>query len=96
MIDLSLMVGLVVSPIGWSYDQVILLLPLLRVLSWAVDGSLSKKASTALVAGLVFANLAAYVQRTLSPSDVGFFWVPLFVLGVYFIAWQRTRKPVSV
>ncbi len=96
MIDLSLMVGLVVSPIGWSYDQVVLLLPLLRVLAWAVDGSLSKKASTALVAGLVFANLAAYVQRILSPSDVGFFWVPLFVLGVYLIAWQRTMKPVSV
>lgn len=94
MVDLSLMVGLVVSPIGWSYDQIILMVPLMRVMGWAVDGSLSRRASVLLLVVLGLANLATYIQRALSPSDIGFFWVPLACAGVYLYACLR-RQPSS-
>lgn len=94
MVDLSLIAGFVVSPIGWSYDQIMLIVPLMRVMGWAVDGSLPRRASVILLVVLGLANLATYIQRALSPSDVGFFWVPLACAGVYLFACLR-RQPSS-
>jgi len=89
-IDISVTVGLIVSPIGWSYDQVMLIFPILGLLSWAVNKQLSKKTSKVVVAILIIGNLTAYILRTFTPSDVWFFWVPFVVLGLYLIA-QRQR-----
>ena len=91
-IDLSITVGLVVSPIGWSYDQVMLIFPILSLLSWAVNGSLPKQVSKSIVAILIIGNLAAYILRTFTPSDVWFFWVPFVVLGLYLIATPQLLK----
>ncbi|HSO12805.1 MAG TPA: glycosyltransferase family 87 protein [Anaerolineales bacterium] len=91
-IDLSITVGLVVSPIGWSYDQVMLIFPILSLLSWAVNGSLPKQVSKSIVAILIIGNLAAYILRTFTPSDVWFFWVPFVVLGLYLITYKRLHN----
>lgn len=85
-IDLSITVGLIVSPIGWSYDQIMLLLPILSILSWITKGELPRQASTKIVGVMVAANLAAYILRAFTPSDVWFFWVPLAVLILYLLA----------
>lgn len=82
-IDISLTAGLIVSPIGWSYDQVMLFFPILSILSWATTGKLPKQTAKAFVIILIIANLAAYVLRTFKPSDVWFFWIPFVVLGLY-------------
>jgi hypothetical protein len=84
-IDISLTAGLIVSPIGWSYDQVMLFFPVLSILAWVAKGELPKQTSRTIVAILIVANLAAYVLRTFTPSDVWFFWVPFVVLGLYLI-----------
>ena len=42
-IDISVTVGLIASPIGWSYDQVMLLFPILSLLSWAARDRLPNK-----------------------------------------------------
>lgn len=85
-IDISVTVGLIVSPIGWSYDQVMLIFPILSLLAWAARGELSKRDSRIVVWGLILANLAAYVLRMFTPSDVWFFWVPFAALGLYLFA----------
>jgi len=85
-IDLSLAVGLIVSPIGWSYDQIMLFFPILSLLAWVANGNLSKQTSRVIVVVLVVTNLAAYILRTFTPSDVWFFWVPIVVLGLYLTA----------
>jgi hypothetical protein len=89
-IDISVTVGLIVSPIGWSYDQVMLIFPILGLLSWVVNGQLSKKTSKVVVAILIIGNLTAYILRTFTPSDVWFFWVPFVVLGLYIFG-QRQK-----
>lgn len=91
LIDVSILGGIVVSPIGWSYDQVILLFPILRVLEWAADGSLERKDAFAVSLVLILANAFTFYERILSPSEVWFFWVPLIVAAVYFFAWERTH-----
>jgi hypothetical protein len=92
LIDVSLLVGLMVAPIGWSYDQVILLLPLIHLMKWTVDGSLNKRQSILVVVVLIVANIFSFIGRLISPSEVWFFWIPLVVALVYAFAWQSRRK----
>ena len=91
LVDLSVIAGLLVLPIGWSYDQIMLLLPLLTVLEWILSGALPKRDALVLAVLLVVANLASFYQRTLSMGEVWFFWVPVLVLLVYFFAQKRRR-----
>ncbi len=89
LIDVSILGGMVVSPIGWSYDQLMLLFPILRVLEWASDGSLERKDAVFVTLALIIANAITFYERILSPSEVWFFWVPLVVAAVYMFAWKR-------
>jgi len=95
LIDVSVLVGLVASPIGWSYDQIILLFPILRILAWIADGSLNRK-DALFIAIIIFAMYGiTYIQRIPAPSDVWFFWVPFAVAGVYAFAWKQ-RISISI
>lgn len=84
-IDLSVSAGLIVSPIGWSYDQIMLFFPVLSLLAWIAKGELPAQKANVIVSILIVANLATYILRTYSPTDVWFFWVPFLVLGLYWI-----------
>ncbi len=88
-IDISLAAGLIVAPVGWSYDQIMLLLPILSLLAWVVRGAMPATVSKIIVALLILGNLLAYLQHIPVPSDVWFFWIPFFVLGLYMAAWNR-------
>ncbi|MCX7682786.1 MAG: DUF2029 domain-containing protein [Anaerolineae bacterium] len=92
MIDVSILVGLIVSPLGWSYDQMMLLFPLLRVLAWITQGALTRKDAIAVVSVLVVANALSFYERILTPSEVWFFWVPPVVAAVYLFAWSRRGR----
>lgn len=95
-IDLSVTIGLIVSPIGWSYDQIMLIFPVLSLLTWVAKGELPKQTARVIVAVLIAVNLLAYLLRTFTPSDVWFFWVPLVVLGLYLYAnHKRQRSAVT-
>ena len=91
LIDLSIIAGLIVAPIGWSYDQIMLLIPILSILSWIVKRELPQHTSKIVIIILVVANLAAYILRAFTPSDVWFFWVPFVVLWLYWYG-QRNRN----
>ena len=93
-IDLSLTVGSIISPIGWSYDQIMLLFPILSLLAWVVTGRLPKMMSNIILAVLILANLLSYFLRIFTPSDVWFFWIPFVVLGLY-LATLLQKKEVS-
>jgi len=92
-IDISVTVGLIVSPIGWSYDQIMLLFPILSLLSWIAGNTLSNRVAKSTLAILVVANLISYYQRTFAPSDVWFFWIPALVLGLYLFAQRKLQTP---
>jgi hypothetical protein len=86
MIDISLMAGLLLSPIGWSYDQIILIIPIIRILKWVVRGSLNKKTAAMLVMVLAAANGVLFYERTLLLSDAWFAWTPALTLAIYLTA----------
>jgi hypothetical protein len=90
-IDLSVTVGLIISPIGWSYDQIMLFFPILRLLSWVTTGQLPEKTSKFIVVTLIGANIFSWILRIFEPSDVWFFWVPWVVLGLYLVAQKQIQ-----
>lgn len=94
-IDISLAVGLIVSPIGWSYDQIMLLFPILTLLSWVVRGALPRAMSGIVIGVLLFADLLTYLLRASTPSDVWFVWVPVVILGLYLSALRQLKKEFS-
>ena len=94
LIDISLAVSLIVSPIGWSYDQIMLLFPILGLLAWVVQGKLPKATSIFIVIGLILIYLLAYFQRTFTPSDVWFFWIPVLILGLYLVALKMAGSEI--
>ena len=90
-IDISVALGLIVSPIGWSYDQVMLIFPILTMLAWVVKGQLPKPTARIVIAVLIAGNIVAYYLRTFTPSDVWFFWIPMVVLGLYLIVQGQVK-----
>jgi hypothetical protein len=96
LIDVSILAGMMIAPVGWSYDQVMLLFPLLSVLEWVVEGSLAKREAIIIALVLIAANAVTFYQRILAPSEVWFFWVPLIIAAVYAFAWQRKQAKILV
>lgn len=90
LIDVSVTAGLVVAPVGWSYDQILLLFPILSILEWVSTDALSRR-DTLMVAGLLMViNGITFYQRALVTSEVWFFWVPFAVGSIY--AFSHRRK----
>ena len=91
-IDVSILAGMVIAPVGWSYDQIMLLIPLLHVLEWIISGSVSKKSTIVITLILIVSNLMSFYERVLSLSEVWFFWIPLMVIAVYVFAWKQRQE----
>jgi hypothetical protein len=94
LIDASIIAGMILSPIGWSYDQIVLLIPLSHVLEWMIGSSLVRKDTIAITLILIIINLVSFYERTLSLSEVWFFWIPLVIMAVYVFAWKRKQYTV--
>jgi hypothetical protein len=94
-IDISVPAGLIVAPIGWSYDQIMLLFPILSLLSWIATGRLSIPYSKIIIAILIAANIFSYILRTFTPSDVWFFWKPILILGLYLVGQKQLHPSKS-
>jgi hypothetical protein len=92
MIDVSILAGLMLAPVGWSYDQVMLLVPLLHVLEWAADGSLARHDAVLVSSTLLITNALTFYQRSFELSEVWFFWVPLAAAALYGFARRRKKE----
>jgi len=92
MIDLSIITGLIISPIGWSYDQVILLIPIISILRWMVIGSIPKIYTIAISLTLIVSNGISFVMRIQGIDEVYYFWIPLIVLIIYIIGLRKSNN----
>lgn len=92
LIDITILLGLTVSPVGWSYDQIMLLFPLLRIFEWIQEHVLKKNEAYFIILLLFIANGFSYYQRSLEISDVWFFWLPLLVAMLYFYGLKRMNS----
>jgi len=95
LIDITILIGMLISPIGWSYDQIILLIPLLQVIEWMVSNALTKGNVMVIASILVIANSLSFYQRILSISEVWFFWIPLVVVVIYMYSLIQKHAKIS-
>lgn len=89
LVYVTLMASVITAPFGWSYDFVILLVPLMRVIVWLIEGGLSRTGVVVIVAVLLVADGVMYYQRVTSPGELYFFWVPFAIAALY--GWVRRR-----
>jgi hypothetical protein len=79
-----LLVSVPTAAYGWSYDQVVLLVPYLDIVSKATGTpALEAGRRRALLASLVAITLVMAAQNRLNVSDDAYFWAPWAVAGVY-------------
>jgi hypothetical protein len=83
LVSVLTILSLITAPFGWSYDFIVLLVPILHMLSLAANGAVSRSdVAIILVAGLA-ADMAAYYQRIVIENELYFFWIPVVVGGLY-------------
>lgn len=82
---------------GWSYDQIVLLIPLAQIFGWLKT---IKHAAVKISFGIVLSStlLLNLYQRVLLIEDVYFVWVPMVWIGLYAFVWvifSRAENRVS-
>lgn len=92
-VNVTLLLSIITMPFGWSYDFVVLLLPLMNILLWIVSSRsglhlLDRLVAAALLLGMY---LVYYYQRILTPSELFFYWIPVVIAGIYFWLYRRSH-----
>jgi len=89
LIDTSILAGMIISPIGWSYDQIILLVPLIHVVEWMAAGVFDRNVSVAVMLAFTTMYLASLYQRTVAMGEVWYFWISLAATVIYVFVWSK-------
>jgi hypothetical protein len=92
LVIVTLLLSLIFTPFAWSFDAIVLILPLIRLAAWAVEGRIDRLAAVALLIMFIAVNAIAFYQRSIQVWDWSFFWFPAAIAGLYFVGlWQRKR-----
>lgn len=88
----TLLLSIITSPFGWSFDMVLLLMPV----QYGVVNLVERRVGieTAVVVTLLFTlcNLIMLYQRTLEVWDDKFFWFPIALGMLYAAIYRHERK----
>lgn len=96
LVDVSLLVSVITAPFGWSYDFVVLLIPLLRIVVWMADRVFPRAQVILLALVLIGADVFSYYERIASPSEIYFSWIPWLIAFAYgFAWWQVNHHPTT-
>jgi hypothetical protein len=80
---------------GWSYDQIILLIPIAQIFIWV--SLLEKRSARIWFTGVIlFALALVFIHRIFSQNDVFQIWFPFFWWIIYFSAWRLSGTSISV
>jgi hypothetical protein len=95
LVIITLLLSMLFSPFAWSFDAILLLIPLTQLIAWAVEGYLNLQATLMLLAVFAIANGVALYQRTLEVQDWVFFWFPLVMMVLYAGGWWLSTQKQS-
>jgi len=95
IIDLAVIASIITSPFGWSYDFVVLLLPMMHIWSWLFLNRIKRLEMLLILAITFLMYLAYYYQRVQAQNDLYFFWIPLVIAGLYLWTWYRVQEQNS-
>ncbi len=91
----ALLLSVITAPFGWSFDQVVLLLPVQQMCVWLVEGRLQRKEGLLICLAYLGINGAALAQRFAGVRDDAFFWLPIALLALYLVAARLATPPAQ-
>jgi hypothetical protein len=95
-VESTLFLSVFTSPFGWSYDHIVLIIPLIHVVIDLIEGGLPRAYSLVWTVLLIQVDVALFWVRTIARNDVLFFWVPPVFFAIYLIiGWQIIRKKTT-
>lgn len=90
-----LLLSIATAAYGWTYDQIVLLVPYLQMVAWLwTEADYSKADRVVVIGGLLLYSGVLIVQNLLKVSMLFDFWTPWVLAGTYAYAWLR-REPIS-
>lgn len=96
LVESTLFLSVITSPFGWSYDHIVLIIPLIHVVIDLIEGGLPRAYSLVWTVLLIQVDVALFWVRTIARNDVLFFWVPPVIFAIYLIiGWQIIRKKTT-
>ena len=90
--NMVLLVSIPLSPYGFNFDHIVLLLSIVQIIAWSSKNEIPRKYTYFIFVGLVVINLI--IAKMLSIDGLEyywFFWIPIPLLGIYLFAW-KTRN----
>lgn len=92
LVETTLLLSVMTAPFGWSYDQVLILIPVLHAVVDLMEGGLPRALSRLWAVLLIALDVALFYLRTRIQNEVYYFWVPPLLLAIYLaIEWQIAR-----
>ena len=80
---------------GWSFDQVMLLIPMAEIFSWILTSGhpiLVRIGASLASIGVI---VVSYVLRSVTHNDIHFIWIPILWVGIYALIDPRHNHPRS-
>lgn len=96
LVIVTLLLSMLFTPFAWSFDALVLILPLIRLAAWAVEGKFSRPVAITLLLVFIGSNAIAFYQRTLQVWDWQFFWFPAVMIVLYSAGWWLSSDRQNV
>jgi hypothetical protein len=87
---IALFISVITAPYGWSFDVIVLLVPLLQCCVWMLEKSIPPTVTLLVSLVYILANGVMLYQRSLGVGEEAYFWFPLLLAGLYI--WCRAVK----
>jgi hypothetical protein len=87
--------SIITVPFGWSYDAIVLLIPLFQIALWLIEGSFSRQRIVFFASLLVVLNVLTFVRRVRTVNEVYYFWLPIAVATVYLLVHRLKRQAIE-
>lgn len=79
-----LLISVSTAAYGWSFDQIVLLVPFIEIIVWLTRGHISSHTQKAtLLASLLLIGAVMVTQNLLKVNELFFFWMPWALGGIY-------------
>lgn len=91
-----LLVSVPTAAYGWTFDQIVLLVPYLLIISGLVrdEPEPDPRSKRVVISGLVSIGVMMVIQNKLGVNEFFFFWVP-WALGIVYVYMQAVYRPAG-
>jgi len=90
-IALLALITIPVTFFGWSYDQIILLMPIAQIFAWAARAK-DKTSSVWLAVFILPAMFLIFYQHIYNRNDVFYLWFPFFWWLTFGLTWRVLKR----